>query len=69
VAAAHGCRRLVLGAWGCGVFGNDPDEVATTFAEALASRRWFEQVVFAILDTRPGQPVLRAFERALAPTR
>jgi uncharacterized protein (TIGR02452 family) len=68
-AAAHGYRRLVLGAWGCGVFGNDPDEVATAFAEALASRPWFEQVAFAILDPRPGRPVLRAFERALAPTR
>lgn len=65
VAAAHGSRRLVLGAWGCGVFGNDPDEVATTFAEALTSRPWFEHVAFAILDPRPGQPVLRAFERAL----
>jgi uncharacterized protein (TIGR02452 family) len=65
VAAAHGSRRLVLGAWGCGVFGNDLDEVAATFADALATRPWFEHVAFAILDPRPGQPVLGAFESRL----
>lgn len=63
VAAAHGARRLVLGAWGCGVFGNAPAEVATAFAEALAVRPRFEHVTFAILDPRSGRPVLGAFER------
>jgi uncharacterized protein (TIGR02452 family) len=67
VAAAHGFQRLVLGAWGCGVFGNDPTEVATTFAEALSGRPRFEHVTFAILDPRPGRPVLTAFERCLRP--
>jgi uncharacterized protein (TIGR02452 family) len=61
VAAAHGCHRIVLGAWGCGVFGNDPADVATAFRDALATRPAFEHVAFAILDTPPGQPVLRAF--------
>ncbi|MFI2364569.1 TIGR02452 family protein [Promicromonospora sp. NPDC019610] len=65
VAAAHGSRRLVLGAWGCGVFGNDPADVASAFAEALAERPRFEHVTFAILDARPGQPVLGAFESRL----
>jgi uncharacterized protein (TIGR02452 family) len=50
VAAAHGHRRLVLGAWGCGVFGNDPAEVADAFAGALADGPWFEHVTFAVLD-------------------
>ncbi|NUS15759.1 MAG: TIGR02452 family protein, partial [Streptomyces sp.] len=31
VAAAQGYRRLVLGAWGCGVFQNDPAQVAGAF--------------------------------------
>ena len=48
VAAAHGHRRLVLGAWGCGVFGNDPAVVAGAFAEALRDGP-FDQVVFAVL--------------------
>lgn len=67
VAAAHGFQRLVLGAWGCGVFGNDPTEVATAFADVLSGRPRFEHVTFAILDPRAGRPVLSAFERWLHP--
>ena len=44
-----GCRTIVLGAWGCGVFGNDPNVVADIFAQELA-RFAFERVVFAIID-------------------
>jgi uncharacterized protein (TIGR02452 family) len=67
LAAAQGHRRLVLGAWGCGVFRNDPTVVATAFAEHLR-RAWagrFERVVFSVLDTSPGQETFKAFERAL----
>ena len=48
VAAAHGHRRIVLGAWGCGVFGNDPATVAEAFAEALRQHP-MDHVVFAVL--------------------
>lgn len=61
VAAAHGHRRLALGAWGCGVFGNDPAEVATVFAAALRDRPWFEHITFAVLDTHRDTPTYRAF--------
>ncbi len=61
IAAAHRHRRLVLGAWGCGVFGNDPAVVADAFAGALDRARWFEQIVFAVYDRQPGTPVYRAF--------
>ncbi|WP_436529806.1 TIGR02452 family protein [Actinoplanes sp. HUAS TT8] len=64
VAAAHDHRELVLGAWGCGVFGNDPAEVARVFAEALAAGPRFDLVVFAVLD-RTGH-TRKAFEDALA---
>lgn len=36
VAAVRGYRRLVLGAWGCGVFMNDPAEVVGAFRALLA---------------------------------
>lgn len=51
VAEAQGARRLVLGAWGCGVFRNDPVEVADILGEWLASARFdgaFDEVVFAV---------------------
>lgn len=54
VAAAEGADRLVLGAWGCGVFGNHPPEVAAAFAEHLLEggefAGAFAQVAFAVLD-------------------
>lgn len=70
VAQANGHARLVLGAWGCGVFRNDPAEVAEVFAELLrpggefAGR--FEHVVFAVWDTAKGSPRHAAFQRAFA---
>ncbi|MHB9755903.1 TIGR02452 family protein [Streptomyces sp. BYX5S] len=65
VAAAQGYRRLVLGAWGCGVFRNDPAQVATAFRTLLAGRfaGHFDQVVFAVLDTTREARTRAAFER------
>lgn len=69
VAAAHGVDRLVLGAWGCGVFGNDPAMVARIFADLLGPRgpyaHAFERVVFAILDRSTDKGTIRVFERGL----
>ncbi|WP_158843801.1 TIGR02452 family protein [Saccharothrix deserti] len=64
VAAAHGHRRLVLGAWGCGVFGNDPAVVAAAFRTSLRDNRFFDHVVFAVLDRSRDTPVLAAFADA-----
>lgn len=68
---ASGLRRLVLGAWGCGVFRNSPAVVASAFADHLgptgAFHSRFEQVTFAVLDRAPGTPTLAAFTAALEP--
>ncbi|ANP50989.1 uncharacterized protein (TIGR02452 family) [Streptomyces griseochromogenes] len=67
-AAAHGYRRLVLGAWGCGVFQNDPAQVAGAFRTLLGPggrfARTFDHVVFGVLDRTPGATVREAFVRA-----
>ncbi|MGW1674308.1 TIGR02452 family protein [Streptomyces sp. NPDC002324] len=69
-AAAHGYRRLVLGAWGCGVFGNDPAQVAAAFRALLRDGGRFEgtfaHVVFGVLDRTKGAVVRGAFEREFA---
>ena len=69
LAASEGYRQLVLGAWGCGVFRNDPALVARTFALHLrADGPWaarFDRVVFSIYDSSPGKETLAAFHREL----
>jgi uncharacterized protein (TIGR02452 family) len=70
VAAVHGHTTLVLGAWGCGAFGNDPAHVAALFHEHLQGPVFaglFRQVVFAILDWSPDRRVIEPFERQFAP--
>ena len=57
-AAVFDQTALVLGAWGCGVFANDPTMVARRFGEFLLDdgpfARAFEHVTFAVFD-RKGQ--------------
>jgi uncharacterized protein (TIGR02452 family) len=52
IAAAFQMHDLVLGAWGCGAFGNDPHATAEAFAAELSGPfvGYFDQVVFAITD-------------------
>jgi uncharacterized protein (TIGR02452 family) len=65
LAAHHGCDVLVLGAWGCGVFRNDPVMVARIFHESLGPKRpyWrrFRKVVFSVWDTSGSQGTFHAF--------
>ncbi|MEV5752349.1 TIGR02452 family protein [Actinoallomurus sp. NPDC052308] len=70
VAAHHGARRLVLGAWGCGVFRNDPRQVAEAFHAHLAADGEFpgvfDHVVFAVWDRKPDSVNRAAFAARFA---
>jgi uncharacterized protein (TIGR02452 family) len=66
VAERKGHGTVLLGAWGCGVFGNDPRVVAAAFMSHLKGRRFrrsFKRIVFAIFDTSKAHAKRRAFER------
>lgn len=60
-AAAEGYTCLVLGAWGCGNFGNDPELVAKLFHEALQGD--FEEVAMAVFDNSEDQYRYSCFEK------
>ncbi|HMP82116.1 MAG TPA: TIGR02452 family protein [Verrucomicrobiota bacterium] len=65
IAMAHQVDQLVLGAWGCGVFRNDPRAVARIFADLLQPGGRFAgafgKVVFAVFDRSEGETTYRAF--------
>jgi uncharacterized protein (TIGR02452 family) len=65
IAAGHGHDAAVLGAWGCGVFRNDPAMIAGLFHAALTGpfRGAFARVAFAVLDPSGGRDVIGPFER------
>lgn len=67
VASRHEHATLVLGAWGCGAFGNDPQVIARLFATALQGRfrGHFAHVVFAIVDWTSDDRTIGPFRRAL----
>lgn len=52
----HDNRKLILGAFGCGIFGNDPNVVALAFRNALERdefRGCFDVIYFDILNNKP----------------
>ncbi len=69
IARTEGVKRLVLGAWGCGVFRNDPTTVAEVFARLLKQpgefAAAFDEVVFAVFDNSTSKNVLKSFESVL----
>lgn len=55
IAKDNEVNTLILGAYGCGVFGQNAMEVASIFKEYLFSTyKCFERVIFAIPDGRDG---------------
>lgn len=54
VAIINKVKHLVLGAFGCGVFGNNPETVSEIMRELLVDNeygRYFKQVTFAMHDS------------------
>ena len=68
IMAGHGHDAAVLGAWGCGVFRNDPDIVAGLFREALVTRfsGGFRVVAFAVLDWSAERRFIGPFDERFA---
>lgn len=64
IFAKQECRQPVLGAYGCGVFRNDPAKIAAWWRELLEEyfTEAFDRIVFAVLDRSPSQECIRAFE-------
>ena len=67
-AAASGADTLVLGAFGCGAFENDPEVVARAFKTAIEEfPKVFKKIEFAVYTT-PGGRNYEVFKRVLAPS-
>lgn len=69
IAQAYGHTALILGAWGCGAFGNDPRRTALDFRDALenAFSGAFSDIVFAITDWSPERRYLGPFRDTFTP--
>ena len=78
VAAHFGYKYLVLGAWGCGAFGNDAGTVARLFYEELKAYKekvcdtenmyhtlgdCFRRIAFGVLDKTQDQYNFKAFQK------
>jgi uncharacterized protein (TIGR02452 family) len=69
IAAERGYTNLVLGAFGCGAFGGNPQQIAAWYKELLDGefKGVFESVTFAVLaseHSEVGQRNLAAFQSA-----
>ncbi len=63
IFAERGAKHLVLGAYGCGVFRNDPRDIAAWWRELLAEGMgaYFETIYQAVLDSSRDGRCIKAF--------
>ena len=69
VAMSKNVDCLILGAFGCGAFHNNPDIMAKAFAQLLVQEQYakfFKKVVFAIKRTGNFCPNIYSFEQAFS---
>jgi uncharacterized protein (TIGR02452 family) len=65
IAILHQQEVLVLGAFGCGVFKNEPKDIANLFKHVLQEKRFktsFKKIVFAVYDHTPDKENLYPFQ-------
>ncbi|TKA23549.1 hypothetical protein B0A50_07127 [Salinomyces thailandicus] len=78
IAQSQGAQKLILGAWGCGAYGNPVKEVAKLWRKVIAgsprqrrpnNERWegIKEIVFAIPDKSMVREFANAFEGVLSP--
>ena len=70
-AAFFGYRHLILGAWGCGAYGNDASVISDLFRRGLNELDYngfkesdlFDRIDFAVLDRTPSQFNYKQFKK------
>jgi uncharacterized protein (TIGR02452 family) len=45
-----GCENIILGAWGCGVYNNDPNDICKLFQNVLSDCDIVNNIVFAVIN-------------------
>jgi uncharacterized protein (TIGR02452 family) len=68
VGLLHGHDAIVLGAWGCGAFGNDPKLIAGLFRERIEGEfsGAYRRIVFAIVDWSEERRIIEPFREAFS---
>ena len=67
VCLSNGIKNIVLGAFGCGVFGNKPENVSQIFKELIVDEGYgcfFDKIIFAIIAAKGKGCTLSQFKEA-----
>lgn len=60
IAMINGYDNLILGAWGCGAFGNNPKEVSECFRQVIVEEelgKCFDEICFAVYGSETGKNI------------
>lgn len=65
VATNNGHQNIILGAWGCGIFKNDPNDISDIFKRFIGIMKTYSNVCFPVYDTRKDEPLFNIFRKNL----